>query len=207
MKDRQILWRRLQLLGWSAACAILLFLLLFGTVKPVRHWAWLLCGTHFSVLLYLCAPLALIALVIAARFAWHGGDKGRAVRLTAYTVLLALVWCRVAGFHLEDAIDVSKRQGATGDIEKAFNPALALYREDVRDQRFPLTSLHQLYSDGVAGWSGPYLATITTDPWDNRYAYTCDGSNYTIQSVHATWYGVAETIRYVFSNGKTEQIP
>ncbi len=94
---------------------------------------------------------------------------------------------------------------AAGDIG-AFNSALALYQVDVQCKQFPVTLL-QLYSDNAAGWSGPYMATITPDPWDNAYTFTSDGSNYTLQSVHDSDFDRAETIRYIFAQGVMESIP
>ncbi|HNW91436.1 MAG TPA: type II secretion system protein GspG [bacterium] len=100
----------------------------------------------------------------------------------------------------------SKVGAAAGDIG-AFNSALALYQVDVKVQQFPATTLMQLYSDNADGWAGPYMATITDDPWGNRYVYTSDGSTYTIQSLHNASYNKSETIRYIFNLGVMESYP
>ena len=96
---------------------------------------------------------------------------------------------------------------ASADIG-AFNSALALYQVDLPSQRFPGTTLMQLYSDNATGWAGPYMATITNDPWGNHYTYTSSGSDYTIQSVHnSESLHDRETIRYVYNSGVVEMCP
>jgi len=94
---------------------------------------------------------------------------------------------------------------AAGDIG-AFNSALVLYQVDC-DSEFPRTTLMQLYSDNAAGWAGPYMATITDDPWENSYTYTTSGTDYTIQTIHINNIHKSETIRYVFSSGVMESYP
>ncbi len=120
--------------------------------------------------------------------------------------LLGIPLLAILPVPLTSDIERSKIGAACGDIG-AFNSALALYQVDVSDSQFPRTTLNQLVADTVLGWNGPYIATITSDPWNNNYAYTSDGSNYTVMSVHkGDRYG-SETIRYVFAQGTTEQLP
>ena len=95
---------------------------------------------------------------------------------------------------------------AAGDIG-AYNSALALYQADVQCKQYPTATLRQLVSDNEAGWAGPYIATITTDPWKNQYTYTSDGTDYTIQSIHDSAHDKSETIRYCFSTGVMESLP
>ena len=70
---------------------------------------------------------------------------------------------------------------AASDIG-AFNSALALYQVDVRG--FPDT-LAQLIGDNARGWAGPYMATISNDPWGFPYNYAKIGdSDYSIGLSH-----------------------
>lgn len=116
------------------------------------------------------------------------------------------IMAAVAIPKLHSAIEKSKVGAAAGDIG-AFNAALALYQVDVDAKSFPTVSLHQLYYDNAPGWAGPYMATITPDPWNNAYEYVSDGQDYYIQSVHRSDFRRAETIRYVFSTGTIESLP
>src|SRR3989339_382006 len=75
------------------------------------------------------------------------------------------------------SIGQSKTGAAMGDIG-ALNSALQLYQTDVKAKRYPSTIV-QLVSDSTAGWDGPYMATITPDPWNNQYIYTTNGISYT----------------------------
>ncbi len=79
----------------------------------------------------------------------------------------------------------ARRCDAARGTLAAHAEALNLYRTDVTDSRYPAT-LQQLVADNVPGWSGPYTAVITTDPWDNQYSYQSDGSSFTISTVHRT---------------------
>ena len=92
-----------------------------------------------------------------------------------------------------------------GDIG-ALNSALQLYQTDVKAKRYPSTIV-QLVSDSTAGWDGPYMATITPDPWNNQYIYTTNGISYTIQSIHDSENDKSETIRYCLGTGVMETIP
>jgi len=107
---------------------------------------------------------------------------------------------------LLSAIEKSKCGAAAGDMG-AMNSALALYQVDLHSQKLATTTLTQLVSDAASGWAGPYMATITTDPWGNAYVYTCNGSQYTIQSLHDSDYNKSETIRYCINTGIMESIP
>ena len=108
---------------------------------------------------------------------------------------------------LLSAIEKSKCGAACGDMG-AFNSALALYQVDVTAKLFPNNTLVQLYSDIAPGWSGPYMATITNDPWNNCYTYTGGaGGSYTVVSKHNSDYDKSETIRYSFGTGLMESLP
>ncbi len=120
-------------------------------------------------------------------------------------VILIGIFAAIALPKIPCSVERSKNGAASGDIG-AFNSALALYRVDVSDALFPGT-LGQLLTDTAPGWSGPYVATITRDPWGNDYAYTSNGSDYTICSVHDAQNDQAETIRYIASLGAMEYIP
>ncbi|HNW93136.1 MAG TPA: type II secretion system protein GspG [bacterium] len=112
--------------------------------------------------------------------------------------------------HIPKLMSVSEKTpagAASGDIS-AFNSALALYQVDCDSHPFPATTLMQLYSDNAAGWAGPYMATITNDPWGNCYTYTSNGTDYTILTIHiSNNTHKSETIRYVFSSGVMESYP
>lgn len=86
---------------------------------------------------------------------------------------------------------------AHGDIG-AFNSALALYQVDVDSKCFPDT-LAKLLRDDVPGWSGPYMATITRDPWGCDYQYQSNGKDYTISLSHSRESGI--DIHYCMSQG------
>jgi len=103
------------------------------------------------------------------------------------------------------AVEKAKCGAACGDIG-AYNSALALYQVDVRSKEYP-QDLHQLVSDDVSGWSGPYVARITEDPWGGDYIYTSNGSTYTLQVVHDSEYDKSETIRYCINTGVMETLP
>jgi len=135
----------------------------------------------------------------AIRFRWDLLGIGILLLL-----LLLLLLCVVPGNP--HAIEKSKIGAALGDIG-AFNSALALYQIDVSDSQFPRTTLLQLVSNSAPEWNGPYMATITNDPWDNCYTYTSDGTSYTVQSLHVGDEYNSETIRYTFANGVVEEIP
>lgn len=142
----------------------------------------------------------------------EAGRKGNPAVWVVGCLTLAIVALLICGLAATcsrlphfGTIEKAKVGAAAGDIG-AFNSALALYQVDVQCKQFPVTLL-QLYSDNAAGWSGPYMATITPDPWDNAYTYTSDGSNYTIQSVHDASSDKSETIRYIFAQGMMESIP
>ena len=109
------------------------------------------------------------------------------------------------GPRMFSGIEKAKVGAASGDIG-AFNSALALYQVDVTSQTYP-ASLYQLCNDNVPGWAGPYMATISPDPWNNSYQYLSDGTDYEIQSVHKSDTGRSETIRYKLSTGMMESLP
>ncbi len=166
-------------------------------------------GQHYYEILLLTTlfvlpGIGLCILAHSARCLLHN-EKEVALRFALVLVVLVLEFF---GPHLAkfDLYKPSKCGAAAGDIG-AMNSALALYQVDVECKQFPATTLIQLYSDNAAGWSGPYMATITADPWDNAYVYTSDGTNYTIQSVHDSDYNKSETIRYVANVGAMESIP
>lgn len=106
-------------------------------------------------------------------------------------------------YHLLKSFEYMKC-GSTRFEMAAWSEALELYRNDVADSTYPSTLL-QLYSDNAPGWAGPYLATVTTDPWDNAYTYQSDGSSFTITSVHVpaftSW---AETIPVVITRTSSD---
>lgn len=107
-------------------------------------------------------------------------------RYLACLGIILLVLCSICMFvayRLLSAIDVLKRNAARGDM-RACAQALALYRNDVTGGTWPAT-LQQVVADDAPGWSGPYMATVATDPWDNQYRYQSDGTSYTITSAHA----------------------
>lgn len=115
------------------------------------------------------------------------------------------IMAAVAIPKLLSAIEKSKIGAASGDLG-AFNSALALYQVDIMAKRFP-TTMNQLLTDNAAGWSGPYMATISPDPWNNAYTYTTGASNYTIMSVHTSEYNRSETIRYILGDGILSTLP
>jgi len=94
----------------------------------------------------------------------------------------------------------SRVGAATGDIG-AMNSAIALYHVDTN--KYP-TTLYQLVSDNSTGWSGPYMATITTDPWGYEYMYESHGDSYTAGVSHAKESGL--NIIYHSDPGVFEQL-
>lgn len=140
-------------------------------------------------------------------------DSCNPIVKTIFQVVVAIVALYVLSFVWlvwRNPTAKNKVGAAAGDIG-ACNSALALYQVHLQagrtDTHFPTASLCQLVSNNAKGWAGPYMATITKDPWDNAYTYTSNGNNYTIQSVHESEYHRSETIRYVFSAGVMESIP
>lgn len=110
------------------------------------------------------------------------------------------------GHMLYNATSASEAGAAHGDI-MACRDALQLYYADVSPHRYPST-LTQLLRDDATGWSGPYIATITSDPWDNAYQYQTDGTIYTLMSVHDHFGAdVRETIRYVSTDSEAVWLP
>ena len=123
-----------------------------------------------------------------------------------YLVAVIVVFLHVVHMVLFGGGGESSPVGWTAGDIGAFNSALALYQVDT-DSQFPKSTLMQLVSDNAPGWAGPYMATIASDPWNNAYTYTSNGTDYTIKSVHDSDYNRSETIRYVFSTGVMESLP
>lgn len=128
------------------------------------------------------------------------------LHLSYGALTLGTGYCFLLLALLSDSHGNSPVNMASGDIG-ALNSALALYQVDVQCKQFPATTLMQLYSDNAAGWAGPYMATITPDPWNSAYTYSSDGISYTIQSVHDSPYNRSETLRYCSATGMMESIP
>ncbi|HNW94130.1 MAG TPA: type II secretion system protein GspG [bacterium] len=129
-----------------------------------------------------------------------------------YTVvicLVLLVGLTTAGIIIHSVfmtLDRLKINAARGDIG-AYNSALALYHDDVNSHRYP-AALQQLCSDNAAGWAGPYMATVTNDPWDNAYQYHATGGSYSICSVHHTLgAGQGITVRYTLGDTEIAILP
>ncbi len=164
--------------------------------------------TERAVMLSLLViPLALGIVLLHFRDCLRAGKELRAVFVL---LIVGLLVAECLAFHFPAKLlspqEKSKPGATMGDIS-AMNSALALYQVDVECKQFPATTLMQLYSDNAAGWAGPYMATITPDPWGNAYTYTSDGTNYTLQSVHDSDYNKSETIRYIAAGGKMESLP
>lgn len=115
--------------------------------------------------------------------------------LVAAVVILAVV----APAPASSTSEKSTIGSASGDIG-AFNSALALYQVDT--DSFPTTQqgLHVLLQSNVAGWSGPYMATISPDPWGFEYQYESDGADYTISLSHTRESGIM--LRYNLAAGQ-----
>ncbi len=121
-------------------------------------------------------------------------------------VAVAIVASVAGSLRIYDALSASKAGAAHSDI-MACRDALQLYYADVSPHRYPST-LTQLLRDNAAGWSGPYMATITSDPWNNEYQYQTDGTTYTLMSVHDHFGAdVRETIRYVSTDSEAVWLP
>ncbi|HNW92497.1 MAG TPA: type II secretion system protein GspG [bacterium] len=134
----------------------------------------------------------------------RSGKRQKALRMAGCALLLLCCgfWCMsIVAVRLVNQLKCS---AASGDIG-AIRSAMEIYQQDVVSHKCPGT-LAQLVKDDTDGWSGPYMATITADPWDNRYCYTSDGSNYTIMSIHEVRYGSSETIRYILATDSMELI-
>ena len=177
-------------------------------VWPAREFVLgLLPGRWASMAVLAIPPLVIIMLILLGLRAARRGGRSRS-RLFDLAVLVLVI--EGGAFFAREAFSViedRKCAATAGDIG-AFNDALDNYRTDVAARQFPTGTLSKLFSDDAPGWSGPYMATITPDPWNNAYTYTSDGNDYTIQSIHERqgYYPTAETIRYVFSDGKMEGI-
>lgn len=128
--------------------------------------------------------------------------NGFAIIAIALFFVIGIGTCITNSEHVEK----SPVAAAAGDIG-ALTSALTLYQVDVASKQFPTATLLQLYSDNASGWAGPYMATITDDPWNNTYTYTSNGAEYTIQSIHDSEYNKSETIRYCSNTGAIESIP
>jgi len=137
-----------------------------------------------------------------------GGRRKRMVYKIVLLLLVVLVIYGVAriGLSVYATLERLKIGAATGTIG-AFNSALKLYREDVTSGQLP-EHLVQVVDDDVDGWGGPYMATITHDPWGNDYIYRANGTDYTLMSIHDQFYfDNSETIRYNLSNGEITYLP
>ncbi len=154
-------------------------------------------------------PLMFVLLLTTGYSAWRERQKRRGVLFAALAVVVA--WYGLAFFfqQLFITIDSMKCIGAEADLTN-YAKELQQYRTDVSTGTYPATLL-QLYSDNAPGWSGPYLATITPDPWDNQYTYTTDGAAYTLQTVHGRGKLYRDytpgTIRLVSGSDTPERIP
>lgn len=136
-----------------------------------------------------------------------GGCGKRLAFLTVILLVFGGGPAAFVGYHIRSSIEQMKIGSATGDIG-AFNSALELYQKDVDSRTYP-TDFRQLLVDNSAGWLGPYIATISPDPWGNEYSYQSDGHDYTLLSVHEPFFCRvrAETVRYVLSEGKISLLP
>lgn len=170
-----------------------------------QHYAAPLCGLELILVIVGFIRVAIILVISFLPGKTEEPRTSNTYYLWGYDVALVVGLIFALPIIFSGGLERSGVGAASGDIG-AFNSALALYQVDLKAKTFP-TTMGQLLSDNAPGWSGPYLATISADPWGNTYTYTGGASNYTILSIHHSDYHKSETVRYILGEGILSTLP